>query len=200
MLYLTYFIDLPPWWFRKFFNAHFESRSILFTHGRSLDSDWNFAHFFLLDYLVKYVRVFWHRKNCPIYGQFLVFLFCENYELWLPIYEHSIFVKFDTYFIRFTHYWQEIFFTARIITIVLPAASTSSPKALQPLSCLFFIHFTICTIKVTYHKNFVSLLRKISKKATSFQPATVIPLSSTLLPLRKVYHYIPMKKWDSNTS
>ena len=25
----------------------------------------------LLDYLVKYVRVFWYRKNFPIYGQFL---------------------------------------------------------------------------------------------------------------------------------
>ena len=61
----------------------------------------------LLDYLVKYVRIFRYRKNYSTYGQFLTIFFVKNPKLEFKItriYQYSIFLKFETYFIKFFHY------------------------------------------------------------------------------------------------
>ena len=57
--------------------------------------------------------MFWYRKNCPTFGQFLAFFFVENMDFdfkLTQIYQYSIFFKSDTYFIRFIHYKQEHLF------------------------------------------------------------------------------------------
>ena len=50
------------------------------------------------------------------------------------IHQYSIFVKSDTYFIKFLHYKQDYFSTARISAGVLPAAEHLKFRGFQPSS------------------------------------------------------------------
>ena len=77
------------------------------------------------------------------------------------------------------------FLQQELLQLCCQPRSTSSSEALQPSSYIaailkkkttnFFIHFKICTIKAFSDiKKTVFLLKKISKKAPMFQPATVV--------------------------